>query len=181
MIQAGRLRVGDPALSALRKALGLSARGEALHVNDLAVADGEDHEAVSLRLAGRPPGGGPDDLVADLREGGLDPHQLRAVLPPLELQDLTGLVRPSSTGRVLPPKVPVRDATPFAVLVDQRNERLDISLVEGLDRRSQVIDHSLMVEPLDPGNEGFSRRQVTWRRVRGGCWTALGSGGRPIV
>jgi len=41
------------------------------------------------------------------------------------------------------------DAAPLAVLADQRQERLRVPAVERVDGCPQLVDHSLMVNPLD--------------------------------
>src|SRR5581483_8087040 len=109
-----------------------------LHVDDLAVADGEDHEALLVGVARFGPGRGTDDLVTELHE--LRPDaDLTGAFPQLDLQDLPGLVRTASTGCPLPPQMPAGEATPFAVLVEQREERLRVPLVERVDRSPQLV------------------------------------------
>jgi hypothetical protein len=51
--------------------------------------------------------------------------------------------------------VAARDTTPFARLVNQRKERLDIPVVERVDRRPQLVDHELIVERRDAVGDAF--------------------------
>ena len=75
-----------------------------MHVEDLAVAERQDLEALPASTVIAQPARGADDLVvADLREVGLDPDSPPAALPDLELQDLTGLVGAVSDRGLLHP------------------------------------------------------------------------------
>lgn len=156
---------GQPSASAtlfsIGKPLGLATRGESLHVDDLVVAGGEHHEPLLVASAGIGPGRRPDDLVPDLHELRVDRDLAGAVLPALKLQDLPGLVGTPSTGRVLPPQVPASDAPPFAVLVKQCDEGLDIPIFECVDRGPQLVDHELIVEARAALGDAFSRGLAT--------------------
>jgi hypothetical protein len=129
-------------LSTRREPVRLAAGRKALHVDNLALANGEDHEPIPATIAGCTPGCGRDDLVADLSELRCDFRWTPATtLIELKLQGLPGLVRPSSTRSLFPPQVPGSEAAPLAALVDQSQERLDVSLVQRLDRDPQLVDH----------------------------------------
>lgn len=92
---------------ATREPLGFAAGGAALHVDDFVVTDGEDLEAFVATSVGSEPLGRADDLLAHLRELGLNLDPSLTAFRDLESQDLTGLVRPMSSGCVLPPEVAV--------------------------------------------------------------------------
>jgi hypothetical protein len=110
-------------------------RGAALHVGDLAVAEGDHLEALCMAPVSGNPAGCTDDLVLrDLHELRLHLDPLVAALVNLELQDLTGLVRPASRWCVLPPETTVRDAPPLRIFGEERRERLRIAMIERLDR-----------------------------------------------
>ena len=130
-------------LAGSSEAFGLSTACEALHVGDLAVADGED--LVSLLSPARrvQASGGDDDVVADLPEFGLDVERLVAAFSALELQDLTGLVRTASGRCLFPPEVSVRDAPPLRVCVEQGDERLEVSAIQSLGGTSKFVEHVL--------------------------------------
>ena len=163
------LPLATAALPAVGEPFGGAARREPLHVDDLVVADGEDHEALLVALARRAPRCRPNDLVADLHELRVDPSLAPTTLPALELQDLPGLVRTASTRRVLPPQVPAGDAPPFAVLVDQSDERFDIPVVECGDRGPQLVDHQRIVDRPDAIGDASLMPVHPQPAPRGGC------------
>ena len=128
-------------LSTRREPVRVAAGREALHIDDLALAKGEDHEPILATIARRAPGCGRHDLVADLSELWCDLKWTAATLVELKLQDLPGLVRAASTRSLFPPQVAGGDAAPLAVLVDQSQERLGVSLIQRLDSDPQLVDH----------------------------------------
>src|SRR5260370_36956562 len=69
----------------------------------------------------------------------LDPAA--AALLDLEGQDLTGLVRAVSDGRLFPPQVAVRDAAPLRMLCEQCRERFGVALAERFGRGAKLVDH----------------------------------------
>jgi hypothetical protein len=83
-----------------------------------------------------------DDPVAVLGEVERLEAELRAAAC---LEDLTGLVGPVSGRRPPPPQASARDAAPVHVVVEERDERLDVALVEGRSSRSQAIDHQMIM------------------------------------
>ena len=97
--------------------------------------------ALVPRPLGVRPGGRPDELASDFGERRLEEEPARAVLPDLEVQDLTGLVGTASGRRVPPPQVSLRNTAPLRALGEERRERTGIALVERLDRGSQLVDH----------------------------------------
>ena len=119
--------------------LGFASGSAALHVHDLAVPEGDDHGIPSPEFSVVIPQlRGPDDLVvADTGEGQIVDRPAAACL-----QDLTGLVRPASGGRVLPPEVAARWAAPLGVLCEERGERLGIAVIQRLCGGAKLIDHS---------------------------------------
>jgi len=124
------------------EAFGFAAGGAALHVDDLPVAECEDLEALMASSIRSEPLGRADDLVvADPGELGLNLDPALAALLDLELQDLTGLVHAVTSGSVLPPEVPVRNATPLVLVSDQRSEGLGVTLIERFGCCSKLIDH----------------------------------------
>ena len=90
-----------------------------------------------MRLAaGLSPARGGDDLVSVL-------GQIERIEPESAAsENLTGLVGSVSGRRVPPPQVAARDTAPVQVLVEQRDEGLDVALVERRSGRSQAIDHA---------------------------------------
>ena len=87
----------------------------------------------------------PDDLVvADTGEGQIVDRPTAACL-----QDLTGLVRPASGGRVLPPEVAARWAAPRRLLRRERGERLGIALTKRLCGGAKLIDHGRSMAQVD--------------------------------
>ena len=91
-------------------------RCEALHVGDLAVAEPDHLEAFESAITAGRCGGADDRVIAYLPKLWLYLEPPFALFFQLESQDLTGLVGPSSRGRVFPPEMAVRDAAPFRVL-----------------------------------------------------------------
>jgi len=90
-----------------------------------------------MRLAaGLSPARGGDDLVSVL-------GQIERIEPESAAsENLTGLVGSVSGRRVPPPQVAARDTAPVQVLVEQRDEGLDVALVERRSGGSQAIDHA---------------------------------------
>jgi len=85
--------------------------------------------------AGLSPARRGDDLVSVL-------GQIERIEPESAAsENLTGLVWPVSGRRMPPPQVAARDTAPVQVLVEQRDEGLDVALVERCSGRSQPIDH----------------------------------------
>ena len=85
--------------------------------------------------AGLSPARRGDDLVSVL-------GQIERIEPESAAsENLTGLLGPVSGGRVSPPQVAARNAAPVHVLVEERDEGLDVALVERRSGRSQPIDH----------------------------------------
>jgi len=112
-----------------------------LHVDDLAVTDGEDLEALLTAAVGCEPAGRADDLVADLGELRRNHDLPFAALAELELQDLPGLVRAVSRRSLLPPQMSPRDAAPLVPLGDQRDKGLWVTPTERLGSDAQLVDH----------------------------------------
>ena len=112
-----------------------------MNVHDLADADRKHLEAFLATAIGSLPLGRADDLVAELRELGLNHDPLPAALCDLGLQDLTGLLGTMSSRRALPPEVAVRDAAPLILVCDQRRERIGVTLVERFGGRAKTVDH----------------------------------------
>jgi hypothetical protein len=115
---------------------------------DLQIRDSivPDRQHVPTRVANfvRPgPAHRPDQfVVTNLRKARVDLEPARAgLLYPIR-QDLTGLVRAASGGRVFPPEEAVRHTAPFGVLGKQGRERPGIALVKGFDRYAKPINHS---------------------------------------
>jgi len=132
----------SPFLVAACEALGFTAGGAALHVDDLPVAECQDLESLVALSVGSEPLGRADDLVvADLDELGLNLDAALATLLDLELQDLTGLVGAASGGRSLPPEVAMRHTTPLVLVSDQRRERLWVTPVERFGCCAKLFDH----------------------------------------
>jgi|GEM_PF-3835366 len=125
------------------ESLGLPAGRAALHVDDLAVPEGEYLEALLAGAGLHPSGGADDDAVADLGELGLDVDSIVTSFADLESQDLTGLVGAVSGGCAFPPQVPVWDAAPFAFVRDQLRERTGVAAVERLRCRMELVDHTI--------------------------------------
>jgi hypothetical protein len=91
-------------LAPAREALGFPAGRAALHVDDLAVAQGQDLVALVTDSVGARPLRRADDLVvANIRERGLHLDSLLAALLDLELENLTGPVGAVSCRCALPP------------------------------------------------------------------------------
>lgn len=97
------------------EAFGLAAAFEPLHVDDLAVVEGEDLVALLAAARCLQVGRGDDDVVAHLLEFRFHIQRLIAAFLELELQDLTGLIGAASGGRLLPPEVSMRDAAPLGI------------------------------------------------------------------
>jgi hypothetical protein len=112
-----------------------------LHVDDLAVTNGEHLEALDAPAISSEPGSRTDDLIADLPELRLHLGPSLASLLNLESQDLTGLVGTASSGRAFPPQVTMRDPAPFVLRRDQRDKRLRIASVERVGCSAQLLDH----------------------------------------
>jgi hypothetical protein len=130
--------------------LGFDSGGAALHVDNLAVAEGDDH--------GIPPPQLPvlipqlrcsDDLVVtDAGEG-----QILDCPSAACVQDLTGLVWPASGGCVLPPEVSLGRPTPLCVFCEERDERLGIAAIQGLGCSTKLVDHSRSMARADQEDE----------------------------
>jgi hypothetical protein len=91
-------------------------------------------------VLGRPLGR-TDDLVADLRELGLNVDPLSAAFADLKFEDLTGLVGAVSGGRALPPEVTVGDSPPLGTFREQRRKGDWVALVKRLGCRTKLVDH----------------------------------------
>ena len=121
-----------PPLAAAGEALGFAAGGAALHVDDLAVP--QCQHLVALLAA----------TVGELR---LDLDPAAASLFDLEGQDLTGLVRAVSDGRLFPPQMAVRDAAPLCVLCEQCRERFRVALAKRFGCGAKLVDHRPSMPP----------------------------------
>lgn len=116
----GVQRSGLVGLVPTGEAFGLPSGGAALHVDDLAVAQRQHLEAlVPLPVFSDPLRRADDLVVAYLRELRLYLEPVLAPLLDLKRQDLTGLVRASSGGCVLPPEVTVGHPPPLGVVRQQ--------------------------------------------------------------
>jgi hypothetical protein len=125
-----------------RKALGFPPRGAALHVDDLALKEGQHLIALVSSPVGACPVCRADDrLVADLRELGLHFEPLPAPLLDLELEDLTGLARAVSGRGALPPEEPARDAAPLGIFSEEGGEGFRVASIERLGCRPKPVDH----------------------------------------
>ena len=114
-----------------RISLGFAQRPAALQIDDPSLAKRDQLEALLASAVAPDPGGRADDHVpADLPERWLHLDPLVAAFLDLKLQDLTGLVGSASGGRLLPPEVTVRDATPLGVVCEERGEGCWIAVVE---------------------------------------------------
>src|SRR5262249_23536938 len=124
--------------------LGGAARLTPLHVDDLAVAKGQDLVALSPATAFvRPHGRADDRVLPDLREVGSNVDPPPAALSDLEFQDLTGLVGASSGRGSSPPEVALRDPSPLCVLREQCCERLRVSTIQRFGRRTKLLEHAM--------------------------------------
>lgn len=129
-------------LAASSEPLGFPTRTTALHVDDLAFAEGDDLIALDVLAALVLPNGRADDpVVPDQCELGRNAPWLAAALLDLETQDLTGLVRSASGRGVFPPEVAVGDATPLGIVGEKRRQRRRVTLVQRLGRSTELIDH----------------------------------------
>lgn len=129
--------------SSTRQSFGLPPRFEPLHIDDLAVTDRQHLEPL-LATVGFGPGGGTDDLVVT------DPDELRRnlgssspSLADLKCENLTGLVRAPSNGRVLPPEMTARNTTPLGVVREQRSKGSRVAFAEGLGGGAKLVDHKI--------------------------------------
>lgn len=83
-----------------------------------------------------------DDLVvSNLGVLGLNSDTSAASLLDLEPQDLTGLFRTASRGRVLPAEKTARYAAPLGIFGEERGEGFGIPTVERFSGRLKLIDH----------------------------------------
>jgi hypothetical protein len=98
----------------------------------LAVAEGHDLVALLAPVGRLQAGRGDDHVLADLGELGFGVERLAGALLELKLQDLTGLVRAASGGRLFPPEVSAGDASPLGVGREQRSHGAGVSAIERL-------------------------------------------------
>ena len=141
-----------------RETVGLPAALAALHVDDLPVPDGEHLEALlAVPVRAEPLRRADDHVIADSGEFRLHLDPAVPALAYLEGQDLTGLVGAVSGGRMFPPQVAVRDATPLAFLCDQVGERTRVAPVEGFRRGAELVEHDRIMPFVWP---------ITGARVR---------------
>ena len=132
-------------------------RRAALHIDDLAVAEGKHLVALLPRAVLVYPLCRADDhVVADAGESWPDIDSTVAVLVDLEGQDLTGLVGPASGRPAFPPEVAVRDATPFTVVGDQVGERARVASMQCVRRSLKFLDHDRIM----PSAEQFNRARA---------------------
>jgi hypothetical protein len=103
------------------EALGLSAGGETLKVDDLVIAEGDHLEALlPPTIRTQPVSRSDDRVLSDLSELGRDLDSVLAPLLNLEPQDLTGLVGAASGRGELPPQMAVRYPSPLRLFCEER-------------------------------------------------------------
>src|SRR5207244_7105361 len=109
-----------------------------------------------------------DDLVAYLGDiGRLDPEAPVRPFPPLRVENLTGLVRAVSDRSSFPPQMSARDSPPSQVVVQEREQRRGVPLVESARGRAQALDqlgsHKRSVPPLPAPTPEASPSTVSGR------------------
>ena len=135
-----------------RELLGFASSGAALHVHDLAAPEGDNHRIPfpALSVVTRQVRSSDDLVVTDPREREIVDCPAAAS----SLQDLTGLLRAASRGRVLPPEAAPRNAAPLSVLREERDERLGVAAIQRLRRSAKLLDHGRSM--AQPGEEDES-------------------------
>jgi hypothetical protein len=143
--------------------LGFDSGGAALHVDNLAVPESDDHGIPSsesslgisqLRRA--------DDLVVT------DAGERQILNRPAAscVQDLTGLVWAASGGCVLPPEVSLGWAAPLGVFREQGHERLRVAAIQSLGCSTKLVDHGRSMAQSDENGRVPLVRVLPWRRRR---------------